>query len=143
MNLNDTKANLDKLRYSLLPKAMKDALKAARLRVGPGIGLQATPAGKSITLSKPPFANPANSVSQEDDAGSPKALGFTQGTQDTDTYDRDTDGGAVQYSVITDIQYDPNTLVLSCRYRTIVETRVDTISAESDLVTITTAEVCT
>lgn len=75
----------------------------------------------------------------------PKKLAHVQGTQDTDTWVKDTDLCGVNFQFITDLIYDPASHKLQWRART---AKVDScgkiyeITGEDDLVDITTAEEC-
>jgi hypothetical protein len=106
--------------------------------LGPGMTGRMTRSGVAI------FSAPAGtkSVPQAVISGTPKALGATQGSQDTDTYDVETDDVPVQLDIPFDFKYDPATHQFTYRTRTIVATGIISVSAESDLITVTTAVEC-
>lgn len=116
-----------------------DAYEALLRMLQPGPGLARAADGK-LYIKR---GNNSSGSSCYEVSGTPKTLAQTQGAQDTDTYDRETDNVPVQFEVITDIKYDPTTYKLTYRTRTIVATGIVSVSAESALVEITTAEDCT
>lgn len=74
--------------------------------------------------------------------GTVKQLGFIQGTQDTDTWDRDSENVPLEVQVVTDAKYDATTHKITVRTRTLSFDRggnLTGVSAESDLVEITEA----
>lgn len=111
-----------------------------RVGLGPGLLGVRTSGGNAI-LPLPTQAGSGFQEAPEVD-GDPVELTQTQGTQDTDEYDRETDDAPVQFDVITDIQYDSTTHKLTFRTRTIIATGILSVSAESDLVEVTTAVEC-
>lgn len=104
------------------------------ISVGPGLTLTQTASGIGIGLGQ---TKPGSAVAPEL-TGTAKELGATQGTQDTDTYDKDADSVPVKFKFISDIQYDNTTHKLTIRYRTVECASIKTISAESDLVDVVT-----
>jgi len=85
-------------------------------------------------------------VSAEPTGGTPQAIDQTQGTQDTDTWDRDTEDCPVDVEFVTDIEYDTTDHKIYYRTRTFSFNRagrIDAISAESARVEVTEAVACT
>lgn len=117
----------------------REVIRLGRIIGGPGIKVSSTPGGIAISAATPAEVRAGG---KKDVSGTPKVLGQTQGTQDIDTYDRDTDAVPVQFDVITDAQYDEGTHKLTYRTRTIVAVGILSVSAESALVEITTAVEC-
>lgn len=110
----------------------------SNIAVGPGLEKKQTDTGVSFWLiNTQPTTKTTKPLS-----GDPKQLSHVQGTQDTDTYDRDTDKAPVSFTDITEIKYDETTHQLIFRYRTIVADGIKSVSAESDPVIITTTVGC-
>lgn len=115
-----------------------DVLNALQnLTVGPGLLLTKTTSGVSVSLGNDKRQRRA--AQMEELSGEPKALGQTQGGQDTDDYDRDNDAVPVKFDVVTDIKYDETTHQLTFRTRTIECSYIKSISAESEITVVTTA----
>lgn len=117
--------------FNAVLEQLERALAAVQIMTGPGLECRKLPTG--MTLS---------AISSPEVSGTPEALDETQGTQDTDTYDRKTDKVPVEFEVITDIQYDPSSHELSYRTRTITAVGLVSVSAESALTLITEAVPC-
>lgn len=123
-----------------------------RITVGPGLAILKTAGSVGISVKrshaaaaqgKAPSGWPCDVIS----------LAATQGQQDTDDWNRDgtiTAGGTltdrgVSMSVVTDWEYDLVTRQLGYRTRTLVFDKrgaLKSVSAESELIVATTAEVC-
>lgn len=110
-----------------------------QMQAGRGITLAKSPGGITISSSD---TGKSKTIKSDNLSGDPKVLTHTQGTQDTDTYDRDDDKVPVTFTVITDIKYDMTTHKLTYRERTITTDKLQSISAESDLIEITEAQAC-
>jgi hypothetical protein len=115
-----------------------DAIEELR-RQPPGPGLAKAMDGTLYVVNK---RRNVESVQSDSLSGDPKVLAHTQGTQDADTYSRDTDKVPVTFTFITDIGYDPVTHQLTYRERTATTDKLSSVSAESDLIVITEAQAC-
>lgn len=126
--------------------ALLDYLGANEVKPGVGLEMRKTSTGNHLSVSRLAMAQITKKGEEEDCSGGTEIeLGSSQGTQDSDTWDRDNDGEPVAVSVITDIQYDDTTLQLTYRTRQLHFDKcgkLQSVDAESDLVTITTAEAC-
>lgn len=116
----------------------KEIASLKNIQGGPGVQVHRRPGGTMISAV---VAAPQPAV-KKDVAGEPKALGSMPATADTDTYDRQTDKKPVQFDVVTDMQYDETTHKMSYRTRTIVAVGLLSVSEESELVEVFTAEEC-
>lgn len=118
-----------------------DAVNAqGHVNVGAGLAMKKSAGGTLISL----LETKAIAAIQDCSGGTTKELAHVQATQDTDTWDRDTDGCPVSVAVITDFEFTAD-YKLAYRTRTFTYDRggnLISISAESDLVAITTAEEC-
>lgn len=110
---------------------LERALAAAQLVAGPGLECRKLPTGMTLAA-----------ISSPEVTGTAVELDQTQGTEDTDTYDRETDKVPVQFDVITDIKYDASTHYITYRTRTITAVGITSVSAESALVNVTLAVEC-
>ena len=113
---------------------------AGNIMVGPGLTMQRVAGGTLISL----LENKAIAAVQDCSGGTTKELAHIQAAQDTDTWDRDTDGCPVSVAVITDFEFTAD-YKLAYRTRTFTYDKggnLISISAESDLVVVTTAEEC-
>lgn len=119
-----------------------ESVKSGKLIAGDGIQLQRTSAGVVVSAASRRVTSKGSSSDKL--SGDVKQLGFTQGVQDTDSYDRETDACPVEFSVITDIGFSETTGELTFRYRTILmDIPPESISAESDEVVVAIANICT
>jgi len=78
-------------------------------------------------------------------ADSPKDLVSTQGTLNTQTWDRETDGCAVQTAELSNFRYDKSTQKLQFARQVKVHDscgKLVSVSAETVWVDVTTAELC-
>ena len=111
-----------------------------KIMVGPGLAMQRVAGGTLISL----LENKAIATLEDCSGGTTKELAHVQATQDIDTYNRDTDGCPVSVAVITDFEFTAD-YKLAYRTRTLTFDKggnLISISAESDLVVVTTAEEC-
>jgi hypothetical protein len=106
---------------------------------GPGVTILKDPGGTGIYVQPSGEGEGATGLEVQ---GDPVVLAQTQGTEDTDDYDREEDGKPVEFQVLTDVKYDPTTHKLTFRTRTITATGITSVSAESALIEITTAVEC-
>lgn len=113
---------------------------------GPGVNVSRIAGRTAVSVAGTKvLARKTVSTSEDCAGGTEDVLGSAQGTQDTDAWDRDTDGTPVSVTVITDIQYDDTTHQLTYRARELHFDKcgnLKAVDAEGDLVVITTAEVC-
>ena len=128
---------------------IKDAYDAIRelqnISVGPGLTKRQTAGGVNIALQYPRGRGGKVGRAESCSRTSPKVLDATPGVQDTDTWVKDTDLCPVTFQVITDPSYDPVTHRLLARLRTVKADscgKLYEVTAEGDLVVITTAEEC-
>lgn len=110
--------------------------------IGPGLAGRQTHTGLHISA----MTQKSKGFIQSFDGGTLSDMDSVQGTRDTDTWDRNDDDCPVAVDIITDIQYSNVTHKIQFRTRTLTFDRggnLKEISAESDLVDITTAIACT
>jgi len=114
-----------------------------RLRVAAPLTMRKSAAGVAIGCTG--CGGGTGQVTPEKTGGTTKELAHVQATQDTDDWTRATDDCPVEVQLITDIQYSTSTHKLTFRTRTLAfgrGGRLESVSAEGDLVEITTAEEC-
>lgn len=129
----------DKISATTLNEIIDAINRLQNMGVGPGLTIRQTNGAPLVCLeSRPKAASGAVKTLQ----GTPKALDCTQGVQDTDTWDSSTDYVPCEVQVVTDVEYNATTGVLSMRYRTITIKMPGAVSAEGTLVEVTTAEDC-
>lgn len=111
-----------------------------KMAVGPGLELRNHSGGMLLNVKHQPGKRRGGSAAE--DNTDVKTLTAVQATQDTDTYDSETDSEDwVAISYIHDIEYDVNTGKLQYRVRT-AKVKALAVTAESDPIEITTAEIC-
>jgi hypothetical protein len=113
------------------------------MTTGPGLLSRDTNLGKVIYA---PTSSKKKGNIASFDGGTLTELLQTQATADVDEWDRDTDDCPVSVQLMTDLQYDNVTHKIQARYRTLEFDRggnLISISAEGDLVDVTTAIACT
>lgn len=119
------------------------AVNASKVVIGKG--LEGSFSSRGIVLKAKPKEAPrgGGTASNLRATGPTQTMGFTQDTQDTDEYVYEDSGGIVEVKVITDIAFKESSGELVFRYRTLsFDIPPKSISAESDEVVITVAEVC-
>jgi hypothetical protein len=128
---------------------LKDAYDAIRelqnISVGPGLTKRQTAGGVNFALQYPRGRGGKVGKPESCSRTEPTQLAHVQGTQDTDDWAKDDDACAADLTVITDIQYDSTSHKLQFRTRTLKFDscgKLYEVTAESDLVDITTAEEC-
>lgn len=113
---------------------------------GPGVNVSRIAGRTAVSVTTTKVLSKKTAATSEDCTGGTETeLGSAQGTQDTDAWDRATDGTPVALTVLTDVQYDDTTHQLTYRARTLHFDKcgkLSAVDAEGDLVVITTAEVC-
>jgi hypothetical protein len=128
---------------------IKDIVDAIRelqnIRVGPGLVMHQT-GGVTIGL-RFPRGGRGGGKAETCSRTEPTDLAHVQGTQDTDDWAKDDDACAVEVTVITDVQYDPDPTSHKLQFRTRTLKfdscgKLYEVTAEGDLVDITTAEEC-
>lgn len=123
-------------------EAIRELQQVVTNLAGPGLGRTTT--GTLFVVKRQQAAQ--GGATEDHSGGTADDLDFTQGTQDTDTWTRDTDDEPVTVKVVTDIEYNTTDHKLKMRTRTLSYDRggnLTAISAESDLTDITTAVECT
>lgn len=75
------------------------------LHGGPGVMVNHSPKATSIHLTRPPLVS-GGGAGRPASSGTVKELGHVMGTQDTDTWNRETDKRPVKLWVLTDEDYN-------------------------------------
>lgn len=130
----------------LLQGLTRAANRSENLTVGPGLTVHRTAGAVAIGLGDTKKQVVGSSVAEDCSGGTETVLGSAQGSQDSDTWTRDTDKTPVALTVITDIQYSTTSHQLTYRTRKLHFDKcgnLKAVDAEGDLIVITTAEVCT
>ena len=111
------------------------------LRVGAGLELKKSSTGMSISLTGN-RVNVASSSKKKEIFDSYKTLSFTQNAKDDDSYDVTLDNTGVIFKVLHEVAFNEDSGTLTLRFREVKSSFIESVSAESEEVIITTVEVC-